>query len=609
MKVAVIGGGPAGLATLKFLAHAHEYFPIPRIEVRLFEAEHHVGGTFAYRVYEDAELVSSKYLTAFSDFRMPEDAPDFVTPEVYVQYLKDYATNFDLWNMIECNTRVDQVRRGPNNTGHILKLASKSGSSQWECDAVAVCSGINVNPVIPDIKGIERVDSVLHSSHLKSRTQFGKDTNVYIMGAGETGMDLAYLAVTSEAKSVTLCHRDGFFCAPKIIPVPQVMGRGEPRCPNKPVDTSIASLFDTAYVHPKLQSSQLLWTYYDRWIKKMHTLISGTEEGPDQWVGQMTASRKYMDAVLLCKSDKALPYMNIGKRSKSWANRIRTFFINVKIKDTDGKKIDVVSWPESIDSEGLMHFNKQLPSDSVLPREQLKPDVLVFATGYSREFRFLNNDYPSVPQANVRGIYKEGDVTCGFIGFIRPAIGAIPPLAELQAQLWVLRLLQHQYPKDVPETRDPNALQAYELDYQLHSRGGYSFFETKRAVDHESYAYQLALDMGSAPKVLSVMKKGWKVFYTWAMGSNFNTKFRMIGPWKWEKGAESIMRNELYSVVKRSGGYVYFATYTLVPFFVFGTMSTMLYSWSGIYDFFATRFGRRPQAGTNTAEAQEETMA
>ncbi|KAF4949807.1 hypothetical protein FSARC_13393 [Fusarium sarcochroum] len=508
MKVAIIGGGPAGLATLKFLAHAHEYFPIPPIEARLFEAEGQVGGTFAYRVYEDAELVSSKYLTAFSDFRLPDDASDFVTPQVYVQYLKDYATNFNLWPMIECNTKVDKVRRGTDGIGHILNLTNESGPFEWESDAVAVCSGINVNPVIPYIEGIERVNSVIHSSRLKSRAQFGENTNVYIMGAGETGMDLAYLAVTSAAKSVTLCHRDGFFCAPKIIPVPQVMGFGEPSAPNKPVDTSVASLFDTAYVHPKLQSSQLLWTYYDRWIKKMHKFISGTEEGPDQWVGQMSASRKYMDSILLCKSDKALPYMNVGRRSDSWANRIRSFFMNVKIKDTDGKKIDVVTWPESIDRDGLMHFNKKLPSDSVLPEEQLKPDVLVFATGYTREFRFLGNDYPSVPQANVRGIYKEGDVTLGYIGFVRPAIGAIPPLAELQAQLWVFRLLQHQYPNEVPSTRDPNALESYELDYQLHSRGGYSFFETKRAVDHESYAYQLALDIGSAPKVLCVMKKG-----------------------------------------------------------------------------------------------------
>ncbi|KAI1042456.1 hypothetical protein LB505_004447 [Fusarium chuoi] len=82
-----------------------------------------------------------------------------------------------------------------------------------------------------------------------------------------------------------------------------------------------------------------------------------------------------------------------------------------------------------------MQFDNKLPSDSTIPKEQLKPDVLVFATGYTRDFPFLDNDYPTVAQTNIREIYKEGDVTLGYIGFVRPSIGAIPPLAELQAQL------------------------------------------------------------------------------------------------------------------------------------------------------------------------------
>jgi dimethylaniline monooxygenase (N-oxide forming) len=331
--------------------------------------------------------------------------------------------------------------------------------------------------------------------------------------------------------------------------------------------------------------------------------------------------------VLLCKSDKALPYLSVGKRSQSWGNRIRSFFMNVKIEDTKGKKIDVVTWPTSIDRDGYMQFDDKLPSDSALPKEQLKPGVMVFATGYTRDFPFLDNEYPTVSQTNIREIYKEGDVALGYIGFVRPSIGAIPPLAELQAQLWVLHLLQHRYPKEVPVARDSNALESYDLDYQLHPRGNYSFYETKRAVDHESYAYQLALDIGSAPKALSVMKKGWKVFYTWAMGSNFNTKFRMVGPWKWEQGAENIMRNELYNVVKHSGGFVCkyspiplylkhlltdfidLATYTLVPFFIFGSMSLSLYAWYAICDFFTSLFGGRSESTTNDQDAPENRIA
>ena len=57
MRVAVIGGGPSGLVTLKYLITAHEFFPdLDPIEARLFEAECSVGGTFKHRAYEDAEV-------------------------------------------------------------------------------------------------------------------------------------------------------------------------------------------------------------------------------------------------------------------------------------------------------------------------------------------------------------------------------------------------------------------------------------------------------------------------------------------------------------------------------------------------------------------------
>ncbi len=56
MRVAVIGGGPSGLVTLKYLITAHKQHPVEPIEARLFEARESIAGTFRYRVYEDAEV-------------------------------------------------------------------------------------------------------------------------------------------------------------------------------------------------------------------------------------------------------------------------------------------------------------------------------------------------------------------------------------------------------------------------------------------------------------------------------------------------------------------------------------------------------------------------
>jgi len=57
MKVIVIGGGPAGLVTLKFLATANEFYTqLTPIDVQLFEAEDDIGGTFKYRVWDKSEV-------------------------------------------------------------------------------------------------------------------------------------------------------------------------------------------------------------------------------------------------------------------------------------------------------------------------------------------------------------------------------------------------------------------------------------------------------------------------------------------------------------------------------------------------------------------------
>jgi cation diffusion facilitator CzcD-associated flavoprotein CzcO len=159
-------------------------------------------------------MVSSKYLTAFSDFRIPADAPDFISPMAYMQYIEDYVDKFKLRPFITCSAKVTAVTR--NGRGHRIMVHKEGGQSfEWDCDAIAVCSGLHVEPSIPKIPGIENVPHVLHSSQVKTREQFGRDTVVMVLGAGETGMDMAHLAVTSPTKSVVMCHREGFSIAPK----------------------------------------------------------------------------------------------------------------------------------------------------------------------------------------------------------------------------------------------------------------------------------------------------------------------------------------------------------------------------------------------------------
>lgn len=154
----------------------------------------------------DYQLVSSRFLTTFSDYRLPE-AADFLLADEYCAYLEGYCKDFNLWPSIRLSTSVTKVER-VRGGGHIVHYIKDGEKSTWPCDAVAICSGLHVIPNMVSIPGLENVPVAFHSSEFKNMAQLGANQNLLIVGSGETGMDLAYLAVTSD-KSVTLCHRDG----------------------------------------------------------------------------------------------------------------------------------------------------------------------------------------------------------------------------------------------------------------------------------------------------------------------------------------------------------------------------------------------------------------
>ncbi|QDS74430.1 hypothetical protein FKW77_006147 [Venturia effusa] len=567
MRVAVIGAGPSGLTTLKYLTTAQEYFDgLKPIEAQLFESEASIGGTFKHRAYEGAELVSSRFLTTFSDYRLPE-AADFLLADEYCAYLEGYCSNFNLWPNIRLSTSVTKVER-VRGGGHIVHYVKDGEESTWSCDAVAVCSGLHVVPNMVAIPGLENVPVSFHSSQFKNMAQLGGNQNLLIVGSGETGMDLAYNAVTSDIKSVTLCHRDGFHVAPKRAPEPVWFGinANSPPALNVPYDVGSASLFDTAYIHPLLRDSflsALPWAYYDRFAKWSGWFTSGTYAGLDQWIGGLPAERYHASKIFFNKSMKAMPYLSAQYRTNSLLNKLRACIAQVRIPETGGRKIDLAPWPSHFDEKGVVRFTENgRPEAEVMRNKTVRPDIVILATGYTQSFPFFDSSYPTPQDANIRRIWREGDESIGFIGFVRPSLGAIPPLSELQAQLWVLSILGR-----LPGS--PKPVDHYRLHHAPNSRIQYG-------VDHESYAYQLATDMGSAASFTSLIPRGLKLTLCWALSANVNPKFRLTGPWKWN-GAQQVMETEIWSTISRRRGFFGHLTLSIIPMMLFGTTSALLW--------------------------------
>ncbi|KAI0896347.1 FAD/NAD(P)-binding domain-containing protein [Annulohypoxylon nitens] len=597
MRVAIIGAGPSGLVTLKYLLAAEKTLGTKTVEARIFESETGVGGTFLARTYEDAELVSSRQLTCFSDFRCRDDEGDFISAKRYVEYLNEYCTHFKLWPHITFSSLVKGVESRKEG-GHIVSYLYRGRQHTWQCDAVAVCSGLHVDPSIPEVKGIEKIPVVLHSSQLKRREQFGVGKTVLILGSGETGADVSLLAVTSPTKRVVLCHRNGFHLAPKRNPNPRLIfarRRNPLDRPQVPIDVSRASLFDTIYVHSWLRNSNLLWTYYDYYVRWILWTSWGTTHGTDQWVGGKPQGWSTSEIFFNKSGYKVSPYLNAvwkPKRPRGLLHLIRSWVVQTPntLESTRGKQIDLASWLERIDENGVAQFRDNgRPEYARIRNEVIKPDVVVFCTGYTHEFPFLGKDRcnPQYFQGKlVRDIWPREDPSIGFIGFVRPNLGAIPPLAEFQAQLWVLNLLSPERIVDAPLLPEDEG--HYRLISKAHSRIRYG-------VDHESYAYQLALDMGSAPSFGDVLRLGfsgvddvngvggcwYKLLLTWALGANFNTKFRLIGPWEWD-GAMQVMVTELWDTVARRQMFFGHFTVSIFPMMIFGPISLLVYIYASL---------------------------
>jgi dimethylaniline monooxygenase (N-oxide forming) len=295
-------------------------------------------------------------------------------------------------------------------------------------------------------------------------------------------------------------------------------------------------------------------------------------------------------------------------KEHSLLEKIRSTIIAIPPVDTGGRQIDLAPWPERIDENGIVHFrdNQRIEYER-MKNTTIRPDIIVFATGYKQEFPFLNNNnattksdakpYPTASEADVREIWRCDDPTVGFFGFIRPSLGAIPPLSEMQAQLWVLYLTApHRIPRPLLPSDEPH----YRL---LHPPGS----RVQYGVDHESYAYQLALDMDSAPGALEIVNLGlqaggnrmWRLPLIWALGANFNTKLRLRGPWKWD-GAVDVLADELWQTVARRGWFFGHFSLSALPMMIFGPISLLFWIYATIYEMI---FG-----GYETAKLQGQGM-
>lgn len=202
----IIGAGASGLATAKALQDEgidFDWFEQGSMVGGLWQIDNDNGGVAAY---ESLHLNSSRPLTQFPSFPMPEDWPDYPSHRLVAQYFEDFADAFSLRDRITFNTEVTKVV--PSGS----KWKVTAGGRTKSYDNVLICNGHHRYPKTPEIPG-EFTGQSLHAHDFRSADGWaGK--RVLVLGVGNSGMDIACEA-SRIAEQTFLATRHGVHVLPK----------------------------------------------------------------------------------------------------------------------------------------------------------------------------------------------------------------------------------------------------------------------------------------------------------------------------------------------------------------------------------------------------------
>lgn len=212
-QIAIVGAGIAGLIACKY-CHSKGYNPI------VFDMEPSIGGVWA-KTIKTTRLQVPKAMYQFTDFPWPASVTDeFPTQREMIDYIRSYATHFNLMPHIKFHSRVKGIDYdGPssdvwslwNGTGEAFPPEGKwnvtventqtATTKVYAVDFVILCVGrFKDVPSLPQFsagKGPEFFrGKAMHSmeysamDHDKAE-ELVKGTKVVVVGFGKSGLDIA----------------------------------------------------------------------------------------------------------------------------------------------------------------------------------------------------------------------------------------------------------------------------------------------------------------------------------------------------------------------------------------------------------------------------------
>ncbi|HKK74296.1 MAG TPA: NAD(P)-binding domain-containing protein [Saprospiraceae bacterium] len=210
-KVAVIGAGCSGITAIKNLKE------VGIKHIVAYEQNGQVGGNWIFSakeshssVCETTHIISSKKLSAYRDFPMPKEYPDYPSHEQVLAYFQAYAKKFGVEQHIRFKTKVASIKPTEDQK---WAVTTETGDREVY-DYVLVANGHHSVPRHPDLPGTF-TGEYLHSHRYKTNRPFaGK--RVLVIGAGNSGCDCA-VEISRVAERVAISIRSPQYIIPKFM--------------------------------------------------------------------------------------------------------------------------------------------------------------------------------------------------------------------------------------------------------------------------------------------------------------------------------------------------------------------------------------------------------
>ena len=187
-EIVVVGAGSAGLATAALLQQEG-------LRPLVVEAGPEPGAAWRDR-YDRLHLHTPRLLSGLPGLRIPRRYGRWVARDDLIEYFHDYTAVHDIDVRVNC--KVERIE--PSWTLH-------TSDGEIHADHVVVATGYNGVPFVPAWPGRDSfTGELVHSSHYRSPAPYrGKD--VLVVGAGNSGAEIAHDVVDGGAARSRLSAR------------------------------------------------------------------------------------------------------------------------------------------------------------------------------------------------------------------------------------------------------------------------------------------------------------------------------------------------------------------------------------------------------------------